>query len=166
MSSDRILNHHRSPLEQAHSHRIGTMKLNIVIKAGKVKQEIVVPIGDGAQTFKWLATVAAQRLVSDGARHGRHLPHRCDRHSLPARTNLLPKNVYTSVCPFLHPDDVIKEHVSDVDTVIVELYMPMEFDVFGAPNLSKWSFIAFRHHQWHREKREREHSLRMLSCIR
>ena len=130
------------------------MKLNVSINAGKISQQIVVPVGDGSQSFKWLALVAANRLVRDGARHGRHLPHRSDRHSLPARTNLLPKNVYTKDCPFLHPEDIISEHVSEGDTVIVDLYMPLEFDEFGSPELSKWAFIAFRNHEQHKEKCE------------
>lgn len=131
------------------------MKLTILIKAGNISHEIELPIGDGSQTFKWLALVAAQRFVSDGARNGRHLPvnMRSAKYSMPARANLLPKDVYTEDCPFLHPEDVINEHVSDGDMVNVDLYMPMEFDDFGCPNLSKWAFIAFRHHERHQEKR-------------
>ena len=128
------------------------MKLNVSIKAGKISQDIVVHVGDGSQTFKWLALTAAHRLVSDGARHGRHLP--LLGHSLPDRTRLLPKDVYTANCPFLHPEDIINSHLSDTDTVNVDLYMPLEFDDFGAPMLSKWAFIAFRHHEQHQEKRE------------
>ena len=136
------------------SKLIQAMKLNVFINAGKISQQIVVPIGDGSQSFKWLALVAANRLVRDGARHGRHLPYRSDRNSLPARTNLLPKNVYTEDCPFLHPEDIISEHVSDGDTVNVDLYMPLEFDDFGLPQLSRWAFIAFRNHERHKEQRE------------
>jgi hypothetical protein len=135
------------------------MKLNVLIKAGKISQDITVPVGDGSQTFKWLALVAAHRLVTDGARNGRHLPRRSDRHSLPARTNLLPKDVYTADCPFLHPDDIVNEHVSDGDTVTVELYKEMEYDDYGSPMLSKWAIIAFRHHEQHQEKRESEYKI-------
>ena len=130
------------------------MKAKVLIKAGKVSQEIVIPLGDGRQTFKWLAFAAAHRFVSDGSRNGRHLPYRSDRHSLPARTTLLPKNVYHSECPFLHPNDIINEHISDGQVINVDLYMPMEFDDYGSPVLSKWAFIAFRHHERHQEKRE------------
>lgn len=66
----------------------------------------------------------------------------------------MPKNVYTADCPFLHPDDVVNQHVNDGDTVNVDLYMPMEFDDYGSPKLSEWAFLAFRHHERHQEKRE------------
>ena len=138
------------------------MKLNVSITAGKISQDIVVHVGDGSQTFKWLALTASHRLVSDGARKGRHLPLNAGRHSLPLRTRLLPKDVYTANCPFLHPEDIINSHLSDEDTVNVDLYMPLEFDDFGAPILSKWAFIAFRHHEQHQEKRESTYSFHFI----
>jgi hypothetical protein len=131
------------------------MKLTVSLKSGKVSQDIVIHVGNGSQTVKWLALTAAQLFVSNPARHGRHLPYRNDRKSMPARTRLMPKNVYTADCPFLHPDHIVNQHVSDGETVTVDLYMPMEFDDFGSPKLTDWAFLAFRHHERHQEKRER-----------
>ena len=92
--------------------------------------------------------------MNDGARQGRHLPFKSDRYVLPARTQLLPKDVYTADCPFLHPDAVVNEHVTDGQTVNVDLYSSVELDAYGIPILSKWAVIAFYHDERHRIIRE------------
>lgn len=131
------------------------MKLYVSIAAGKISHETTILVGDGSQTFKWLALVAAQRL-SDEAKRTLHLPLTGRRKiiPLPARANLLPKDVHTAQRPFLHPDDIINEYLSDGDTVNVDLYMPVELDAFGCTSLSKWAFIAFKHHERHQQKRQ------------
>mmetsp|Transcript_9929 Transcript_9929/g.21489 ORF Transcript_9929/g.21489 Transcript_9929/m.21489 type:complete len:545 (+) Transcript_9929:163-1797(+) len=131
------------------------MKLAVTIKAGKVTQKITLPVGKGTQTIKWLASAVAYRFVHDGARGGRPLPNR-GRYTLPQRTQLLPKDVYTEECPFLHPHDVIKDHLSDGQTVVVDLYLDeLPLDEYGIPVLSPWAFIAFCHDERHAEKRDK-----------
>mmetsp|Transcript_29279 Transcript_29279/g.70663 ORF Transcript_29279/g.70663 Transcript_29279/m.70663 type:complete len:544 (-) Transcript_29279:133-1764(-) len=125
------------------------MKLLVTINTGKVTRAITLPVGNGGQTFKWLAFAAAYRIVHDV---NRYLPKK-DPSALPVRTQLLPKNVYTEDCPFLHPYDVIKDHLSEGEQVIVDLYGSLELDEYGAPKLSPWAIIAFRHDGQHEEKR-------------
>jgi hypothetical protein len=123
------------------------MKLIVTIKAGDSTQDIVLPVGHGTQSFKWLADAAAFRYIHDGvsARHGHLSNSRRQQHSLPPNTNLLPKDVYNEDCPFFHPEDVIKDHVTDGQRITVELYTELPLDEYGIPKLSHWAFIAFRH---------------------
>ena len=131
------------------------MKLIVTIKAGDTTQDIVLPVGQGTQSFKWLANAAAFRFVHDGIpRHGHNLSNH-SRECLPLNTNLLPKDVYSADCPFYHPDDIIKNHVVDGQSITVELYLELPLDDYGIPKLSHWAFIAFRHGESHEEKRER-----------
>eukprot|EP00574_Skeletonema_japonicum_P002311 CAMPEP_0201723846 /NCGR_PEP_ID=MMETSP0593-20130828/7740_1 /ASSEMBLY_ACC=CAM_ASM_000672 /TAXON_ID=267983 /ORGANISM="Skeletonema japonicum, Strain CCMP2506" /LENGTH=533 /DNA_ID=CAMNT_0048214989 /DNA_START=70 /DNA_END=1671 /DNA_ORIENTATION=+ len=132
------------------------MKLIVTVKAGDTK-DIVLPVGRGTQSFKWLANAAAYRFIHDGVpRYGHHLSnHPREQHSLPMNTNLLPKDVYNTDCPFFHPEDVIKDHVTDGQSITVELYLELPLDDYGIPKLSHWAFIAFRHGESHDEKRER-----------
>ena len=121
------------------------MKLSVSIRAGKDTRDITIQVGHGTQTFKWLANAAAFRFV-----------HVVNRHktlsTLPLSTELLPKNVYTEDCPFLHPLDIINDHLSDKQKVIIELYTSLELDCYGSPVLSPWAFIAFRHGERHEEE--------------
>ena len=79
------------------------MKLLVTINAGKVTQNITLPVGKGTQTFKWLGGAAAYRFVHDGVRHGgRHLSKR-DRHTLPLKTQLFPKGEIRFVLVLLFP---------------------------------------------------------------
>ena len=131
------------------------MKLTITIKAGDTSQDIVLPVGEGTQSFKWLANAAAFRFVHDNVpRHGHHLSNQSSV-CLPLNTNLLPKDVYSADCPFYHPEDVIKDHIVDGQSITVELYLELPLDDYGIPKLSHWAFIAFRHGESHEEKRER-----------
>ena len=115
------------------------MKLIVNIKVGTLtQQEISLPVGKGTQTIKWLAYAAAHRIVQDGIRHGgRQLTSkRRDRYTFPRNTRLMPKDVYTDDCPFLHPYDIIKDHLTDGQSVNVDLYESIELDEYGIPVLS------------------------------
>lgn len=126
------------------------MKLQVSIVMPRFTRDVTLPVGNGTQTFKWLAFAAAYRAVNIN----RNLPRR-DPNTLPLRTQLLPKNVYTQHCPFLSPDYIIKEHLEEGQRVIVDLYTSLEMDVYGTPILSPWAFIAFRHDERHKEERGR-----------
>ena len=128
------------------------MKLSVTISYGEATKDITLPVGHGTQNFKWLASAAAWRFVHDGIRHG---GRQGVRHTLPARTRLLPKDVRTDDCPFLHPYDIIQDHLADGNSVTVDLYDALPLDEFGAPALSPWAFIAFRHHERHADERGR-----------
>ena len=67
----------------------------------------------------------------------------------------MPKDVYNSDCPFFHPEEIIKDHVSDGERVTVEVYTSLPLDEFGIPKLSHWAFIAFRHREAHQERKQR-----------
>ena len=125
------------------------MKLRVTINADKVTREVTVPIGDGSQTIKWLAYAAAYKVVHST---NRHVPRK-DISTLPLKTQLQPKNVRTDDCPFLHPYDIIKDHLVDGLRMIVDLYTSLDLDEYGAPILSPWAFIAFRHDERHEEER-------------
>ena len=133
------------------------MKLIVNITVGKLtQQEITLPVGEGTQTIKWLAYAAAYRIVQDGIRHGgRQLTSKSrDRYTFPRNTQLMPKDVYTKDCPFLHPYDIINDHLTHGQSVNVALYESMELDEYGIPIFSPWAVIAFRHNERHKEKRE------------
>ena len=125
------------------------MKLCVTIDAGEVTREVTLPVGDGSQTIKWLAYAAAYKVVHST---NRHVPRK-DISSLPLKTQLLPKNVKTDDCPFLHPYDIINDCLVDGQRVIVDLYTSLDLDEYGAPILSPWAFIAFRHDERHEEER-------------
>ncbi|KAK1743950.1 hypothetical protein QTG54_005547 [Skeletonema marinoi] len=135
------------------------MKLIVTIKAGDATQDIVLPVGHATQSFKWLADAAAYRFIHDGApRHGHNLSlsnQSREQHLLPLNANLMPKDVYSADCSFFHPDDVIKDHVVDGQSITVELYTEIPLDDYGIPKLSHWAFIACRHGESHEEKRVR-----------
>ena len=99
------------------------MKLIVTIKAGDATQDIVLPVGHATQSFKWLADAAAYRFIHDGApRHGHNLSlsnQSREQHLLPLNANLMPKDVYSADCSFFHPDDVIKDHVVDGQSITV-----------------------------------------------
>ncbi|KAL7448431.1 hypothetical protein ACHAWC_000619, partial [Mediolabrus comicus] len=129
------------------------------IKAGEDDtQEIVLPVGHGTNTFKWLADAAAYRYVLNGTRHRQHNQlsgGRQNMHTLPRSSSLLPRDVYNADCPFFHPEDKIKDHVEDGSSIIVELYTELPLDDYGIPNLSHWAFIAFRHEESQQERRQK-----------
>ena len=120
------------------------MKLLVTIKAGEDTQEIVLPVGHGTNTFKWLADAAAYRYVRTQKTH-----------TLPRSSSLLPRDVYNADCPFFHPDDKIKDHVDDGSSITVELYTELPLDDYGIPKLSHWAFIAFRHEESQQERRQK-----------
>ncbi|KAL7542507.1 hypothetical protein ACHAWF_007191 [Thalassiosira exigua] len=133
---------------------LDAMKLIVKIKRGKEETQITLPVGNGAQTVKWLAGAAAYRLVNDTVHHGTMTRPGRERR-LGRRTQLLPKDVYTDDTPFLHPYDVVRDRLADGDTVCVDLYDTLELDEYGAPVLSAWARIAYRLQDRHREERER-----------
>lgn len=124
--------------------RSSAMKLLVTIKAGEDTQEIVLPVGHGTNTFKWLADAAAYRYVRTQKTH-----------TLPRSSNLLPRDVYNEDCPFFHPDDKIKDHVNDGNRITVELYTELPLDDYGIPKLSHWALIAFRHEESQQERRQK-----------
>lgn len=125
------------------------MKLNVIVLYGERKVKLSFSVGEGEQTFKWLAFAVARRFVAS-APCGR-LRHRNYSFNVPANVQLIPKDVYTMDCPFFHPDYLLKDHLQDASDVTVELYDKMPVDKHGMPMYSKWSFIAL-HNSKAREK--------------
>ena len=139
------------------SGKSNQMKLIVTIKAGDATQNIVLPVGHGTQSFKWLANAVAFRFIHDSARHGHGnlSSNSRQQYSLPLNNaNLMPKDVYSDNCPFFHPEDIIKDHVTDGQSITVELYDTLPLDDYGIPKLSHWAFIAFRHRESHEGRRE------------
>src|SRR5210317_984629 len=119
------------------------MKLLVTIKAGEDTQEIVLPVGHGTNTFRWLADAAAYRYV------------RQTKNTLPRSSSLLPRDVYNADCSFFHPEDKIMDYVEDGSSITVELYTELPLDDYGIPTLSHWAFIAFRHEESQQERRQK-----------
>ena len=44
------------------------------------------------------------------------------------------KDVYSADCSFFHPDDVIKDHVVDGQSITVELYTGIPLIIMAFPN--------------------------------
>lgn len=89
--------------------------------------------------------MAAQRFAMN-VPHGR--VRHCERSDFnvgggTSGLQLLPKNVYTTTCPFFHPDDKIIQHLQDNQSVHIDLYDQIPVDEYGTPQYSPWSFIAF-----------------------
>ena len=125
------------------------MRLNVNIRGDGISSDIVLQVGNGSQTVKWLANAASYRLYADRLR-ARNL-----QHVLKPGTVLLPKSVYSDDLPFVPPTAVIAETFQDEESVTVVLYAKPELDAFSVPVLSPFAKLAFCHDEAGKEDRER-----------
>jgi hypothetical protein len=86
-------------------------------------------VGSGNSTIKWLSLMASHRMFSS--------KHRC------RGMRLLPNNVYTHNQKFLHPDHVIRDVLSDGETIQVELCSQIQMSEACTPLYHPWCTIAF-----------------------
>jgi hypothetical protein len=115
-----------------------------------------VPVGDGDRTFKWLGLAAARNFAvqskPNGRRRCREIGPRTGLKLTSAR--LLPSRVCSYSQPFLHPDKLLCDELSDGDEVLVMLTDLMPVYFVGRPDMDRWMRIAFEistHMQQHRE---------------
>eukprot|EP00618_Florenciella_parvula_P012785 CAMPEP_0119476528 /NCGR_PEP_ID=MMETSP1344-20130328/7012_1 /TAXON_ID=236787 /ORGANISM="Florenciella parvula, Strain CCMP2471" /LENGTH=460 /DNA_ID=CAMNT_0007510309 /DNA_START=108 /DNA_END=1490 /DNA_ORIENTATION=- len=101
----------------------------------------VVPCGEGGQTMKWLAMVAAQRYalaVPNGRSRAREESHS-------KRGFFLPEMLWTEGQLLTNPEARISDIMEDGAVINVNLQQNVELDDVGAPKLSAWAEHAFSH---------------------
>ena len=125
------------------------MRLNVRIRGDGISSDIVLHVGKGSQSIKWLANASSYRLYADRIR-ARNL-----QHTLKPGTLLLPKAVYSDDLPFIFPDAAIADTFEDGDSVTVVLYAKPELDEYSCPIRSPFAKLAFCHDEAGREERER-----------
>ena len=84
---------------------------------------------------------------------------------VPSSFQIMPSNIYTKECPFFHPEDTLKKHLMDNHEVFVDLVHRVPVDEYGAPVISKWSFIAFKLSEEHRVERDSTFSIKIYVYI-
>ena len=110
-------------------------------------------VGNGENTVKWLALVAAQRFVTDFAPRGR-LRCRDRMPVLPLGTRLLPSEILTDEDTFHHPESKLIDEFQENEEIRVILEPKVkELDEIGEPKRSRWAIIAFTNSEHRQHKK-------------
>ena len=132
------------------------MILNATLKSDDKVTTIPIPVGNGDHNFKWLALSVSEHLAlqSSSMLWRNHLVGHKD---LISKSRLRPKDIYTDSISFFHPDALIKDHLTDGDSITVELYSSrnLPLDEYHRPNLSIWSSICSGISEANADERER-----------
>jgi hypothetical protein len=112
--------------------------MSVVIESRGLR--FTIPVGEGTQTVKWLAMVAAQRFaltMPKGRRRAREIPNQVDGFHVPAK-------VFKGF-ELLGPDKQLKQVVEDGEVLLVDLNAPGMPVKGGKPNLPTWTMEAYSH---------------------
>lgn len=119
------------------------MQLVVRVVCGERGSTFRVPVGDGQQSFKWLALVAAQRFGSESPKGKVRQRERKFPATNVANTNLVPMLCYTETCDFFHPDALLSDKLEDGAELTVEVAPRVLVRADGSPLKSRWQTIAF-----------------------
>jgi hypothetical protein len=114
------------------------VQLNLVQHEEASAKKLTVDVGDGKQTIRWLATVAAAR-----AKEGQLLRDECPENKF------IVTGIRNADGKLINPTDCICEHTDPASPKIISLYADIaqefEADSWGNPSLNSWQVNAFVH---------------------
>lgn len=124
------------------------MKIKVILEFDKHEKSFIIPCGTGDKSLKWLCSVATQRYAL-AAPNGK-LRRREEYCGITENVQYQASSITLPSDDAVNPDYLIREYLSDGDTVFIELTSKQSVKkISGVPKTTLWSKLNYSYSQEH-----------------